>query len=842
MGHMQRGSKAALWLSAALIIMSVLRAGLAEAQTGLNSQMQRVVARFVEQTGYSVLGVGSWIRGQGFNPATSDFDMRLVIPEGSTPAEQLRRWQQAKQQLAQMIRQEFGAQADNILARTNLYAPNQLMRGVEDAADAMRRFQNLNTVPNLAHTGPVTPQTTMRYAEGLYGRGAETYIQQYEQAAGRLFYNNNGRCVTGLSELAHLGEGAARFTAAGTANTAGQWAEHLMQAVQQGDGRLAAKYLERLERDLIKSRSLLRLPLDEAYRGELQKLRDLLKQAPGRLASVSDDVARLALRGHAEAALLRGMEEAGPVRRAFLRVMLDGLQARSELGKLLTRVMEKIPSAIDAENTVNFIVFALGTKATAQSIGRGDNFFESLQNVSGEINPLKIVGPLKLIGPALLLEITAAIINEARAGGYELAASFQEAWDLMGGIYTSWGGADVDPDPRRQLSLEDLVARIHTEERLQAIVYAQCLRAATTNLGGAEEKTDQSRAEAIFARCYPVIRDAWRWQRDCLMTEYLRLGSEIVHTPLIIYYKPTEPKPGERIICEARSYDGKLGERLRRMNEIIRVLYGPGSFVGDFYYWDPAGERVEDRMWQRSFVFDKPGKYPVKVRLEIVPQTRMAPAQTEPRVVMRRQIDAVVEIDIGGAQDTSVILTGSDIRLNDEIKETQELVIDFRESGAAWTDLMKRFAVTITKRGSLFLRAPGAKRDDLIFNPKLSKTFYSFYAIPAGVSGRVELQYGTSVNPDKGNIALGDTANTTCAWAFAPSKIVYRVRHSLNGQDNEKEQPGPVFQLDFKLRPQEAYEINIEAHLPFRKAFSTGKQNEEILRLPVGTIVLNCEK
>jgi hypothetical protein len=629
------------------ILGGLLAAAPLPAQTSLNVRMQKVLGKFVETTGNSIMGVGSWISGKGFNPTSSDFDMRLVISQGGTEAQQLARWQQARTQMANLIREEFGSDAANILNRTNLYAPNQLMQGVENAADAMERFQSLKTVPNLAHSGPVTPATTAKYAEGLYGSGAQTYVQGYERGAGRLFYSNNGKCVTGLSELAHLGEGAPTYTAAGTANTAGQWAEHALDELKAGRGDKVAKYLERLERDLVKSRSLSRLPADDAFRNQIRSLRDLLKQSPGKLADVGDDVAKLLVRGRAEAAILQGFESAGPVRQAYLRVMLDGVALKNKVGDLVSKVMAKIPSGVNAESTMNFIVFCIGTKAVAESAGRGDDPIEMVNNVATAINPLKLVGPLKMVGPALLAEIVTEIILEARAGGYSMAAGFQGAWDLMEGIYSAWGRCGVDPDPRRKLTLADMVANFQDESKLEAIVYAQCIRASTRNLGSANEQHDEGVANAIFAKCWPTIRDAWRWERDLLTTEYLQLGSEVVHTPLVIYYTPKSPKPGERVVCTARSADGKLGERLERMRQIIRILYGRGSGVADNYYWEPSGMPVEDYWWQRGFTFAAPGKYAVKVRLEVAPYTSFG--KTEPRVMLRRTVPAMVEVAVEGA-------------------------------------------------------------------------------------------------------------------------------------------------------------------------------------------------
>jgi hypothetical protein len=219
----------------------------------------------------------------------------------------------------------------------------------------------------------------------------------------------------------------------------------------------------------------------------------------------------------------------------------------------------------------------------------------------------------------------------------------------MAGIYSVEGRVSVDPDPRRKLTLADLVAKFKHERKLEAIVYAHCLRASARDAGSATGAADASVADAIFARCWPVIRDAWRWERDALTSEFLIIGSEVVHTPMVIYYTPTTPKPGERIVCEVGSYDGRQGERIRRMNEIIRTLYGSGSFVASSYFWEPGGALVGNLDWQRAYTFDKPGKYTVKVRLEVTPYTNHT--ETEHRVMLRRTVPALVDIVVGDPAD-----------------------------------------------------------------------------------------------------------------------------------------------------------------------------------------------
>ncbi len=777
---------------------------------GYDIRMQRVLLRFVETSGFPVLGVGSWISGNSFNPQNSDFDMRLVAPQGGTQAQQLARWQQARGQLAQMIRQEFGQDAGNVLSRTNLYPPNQLMQGVENAEDALERFQKLKTAPNLAHHGPVTPGTPGCATEGVYGAGGQTYVQGYERKAGRLFYSNNGKAVTGLSELAHLGEEAPRYTAGGTANTAGQFAVKGLEELAAGRGDKVAKQLNRMLEALVKSRSMSRLPQDEAFRKSLEEMGKLLKNSPEKLAEVSDDVARLLTRGRAEAALLRGFENAGPIRRAYLRVMLDGVQAKSKLAELLHRVMKAAPDCASAENAINFLVFAIGTRATAQAAGGGD-MMETLGTACEHLKWMKAFGPL------FMMEITTAILTEAHDTGLDLAASSQEAWDLMAGIYTAEGRVMVDPDRRRHLTLADLVARYQYEREVAAIVMAHCLRASTRDLGEATGQADQGTAEALFARCWPVIRAAWLWERDSLVTEYLNLGSEVVHTPLLIYHKPTQPQPGERVVCEARSFDEKLGERLERMRQIVRLLYGKSSGLAVNYFWEPDGERTETSDWQRAFTFQERGKHTVKVRLEVAPFTKHT--ETEHRVMLRREVPALVEVVVGGEAKPDGVTPDDSARPAVHQAWEGNGRVTLRNTGSprgtpdperetAGADTY--FAVPVSTRCQLLLHPAGASPPQLKPHPwdgllPLRDT----YQVPAGVPYRLQLIV-TTTSPGRVSDDNPDSRTRGCRVdaSLAPPRLVLNITHQVpGGETTHQEITGGAHKLEAAFQPNEHYII-----------------------------------
>ena len=786
---------------------------------GPDLRMQRVLARFVEETGHAVIGLGSWVSGVYFNPASSDFDMRLVLGEGATEAQLadvaeaqrahlLAQWREARGRLASLIRTEFGSDAGSVLARANLYPPNQLMVGVENTADAIERFERLNAVPSLSYSGPVTASTPAKYVEGLYGSGSQTWVQRYERAAGRLFYSNNGKCVTGLSELAHLGEGTATYTAAGTASTAGQWAEHAVVELEAGHGDKVAKFLDRLERDLIKSRSLSRLPLDEAYRAELRRMRDLLKNSPGRLTEVAGDVARLLSRGRAEAAILGSFENAGPLRRAYLRVMLDGVAAGNKLGTLLDQVMKKAPSWVDGENVMSFVIFSIGTHAAAQSVGRGDDVFEAMSNVFGAVNPLR------MIGPALLAETMAEIIVQAKANGYDMAAGFQDAWDLMAGIYSAWGRAGVDPDPRRTLTLADMVANFQYERSLEAIVMAQAIRASTRGLGTANAQADTGVAQAIFDECWPPIRDAWRWERDSLATEYLKLASGVVHTPVVIYYKPADPKAGETVNLEAVSATRKLSDRLERMKQIIRILYGTGSGVAVNYYWDPAGEGGEGRGWQRTMSFAEPGKHPVKVRLEVSPFA--SHTETEPRVMLKREVPALVDVEVVGDNEKKpVVPAGFGLNVTGEKKMPVSLYASYMG------DIVHSDSFNLALRSSVSIQSADMTAWPVEVAGSGPDAWRAMYDVMPGQPVHVSLSVTATASHSSLSVPVPLPSSASCTLTIPAPEVVYRItENGPGGTISEKEQRGGSYTLDYMPRKGHGITIEVYAYVNYTAKFS----------------------
>jgi len=125
-------------------VISALALGLVvlscHGQDPTNVRVQNVLKKLVASNNREVVGLGSWISGKKYNDpltgGTSDHDMRLLLPQGTPPENALAEWRATQAKLKEMVKAEFGKDADRVLSTINLYPPTQLVQGVEDGADA----------------------------------------------------------------------------------------------------------------------------------------------------------------------------------------------------------------------------------------------------------------------------------------------------------------------------------------------------------------------------------------------------------------------------------------------------------------------------------------------------------------------------------------------------------------------------------------------------------------------------------------------------------------------------------------------------------------------------------
>jgi len=620
-----------------LPIFLALSASLAWGQAD-NLRLQRAVKSFVAETGHEIAGVGSWISGVGYTAGQSDHDLRLLMPQGTSPAQARGAWREAREGLMKAIRKEFGDRADEILRKTNLYAPSQLMTAVEDAADASRVYVKVQQAPGLGHSGLVASKTQTKFVEGLYGDGSQAFTQFYEQQKGRLFYKSGNVCVAGATDLTHFEEGRALFTVSGTAHTAQQWGDHVLEALAEGDTRVVNKQLARLERDLAKSRQLAGMTTNTSLRGELQEVQRLLNAAPERARELTGRIRDLVARAQSEAGMLKVFGSSGPLRQGIVRIVMDAVSAGNDLGKLLQKAYAPVSRHVTFENFCKVAVAYFAVKQISRAYA--DGWLATAKEA---------VAFYTLLPTGTLMLITDTILEQAKENGYILVAGSQEAWDLMAGVYSAWGRAGIDPDPRRRFTLDDLVSNYQTEAPLKTLIYSQSLRASCRNLGGIGDDIDRSVADAIYEKCLPVILQAWNWQRDELFGEYTDLARTIQHAPLLIFYTPAPVSTANgpvTVTATARSLAPQLSEQLERLDKIIKLLCGKRAAVPVDYEWIPAGSGDAERTSNRKFTFTQPGIYPLKAHLRLWP---VAPGiEPSNRLLIRRDVWAEADIEVTG--------------------------------------------------------------------------------------------------------------------------------------------------------------------------------------------------
>lgn len=599
-------------------ILTFLLTAMVPAQTvPTNVRMQNVVKAFSQRTGQQVIGLGSWISGTNYNDVlkggASDHDLRLVIQRsGLTPAQAQQEWQAARRVLRDLVTQEFGKDAGKILGVTNLYPPNQLMKGVEDAADAMQRFQKLGQVPNLGYAAPVNAATPKHLAEGLYGDGAQVWTQMYEHKTGRLFYTVDGRVYTGMVDLSHLAEGQGKYSIGGMANTSMQWVEHAEEELSLRRGDRVGKYLERLERDLGKAKDMARVGGDSAWTAEIRDLSRRLKANPGALNQFEGRVTALLKRSHMESAILGRLAKAGPVQGAVLKAAMAGIAAKNQFGQMLSAAAQKIPMDRVIQGVIAIVVVQSGSRIAGEA---------------GLLEALRQEAPWMAGLPAgVLMGLTNAILDGAKAGGFDLVASYQDPWDLLSGNFTAAGRVSVDDG--RPYTVEELVKRVHTEEALSNFVHGRAAQAAYRGFQGrVSSGTDSQVAESIFKKCHPPILRAWQTRREQLRMEYLDLAEGLRRTVFPIVVTPSSAKlpKGGRVDVLAEALppkDGTLGHDLDRMKEILTWLQGGRPYALVTYGW--AGGQPGQREAQRQYTFREGGTQPVVCNVEIgVNESRM---------------------------------------------------------------------------------------------------------------------------------------------------------------------------------------------------------------------------
>ncbi len=570
-------------------------------------RMQKVIRQFVKDSGHEIVGVGSWITGGNYRDildtnnliTASDHDLRLILSNGTKTEEAIAKWKTVRSQLTMYIRNEFRSEADLVLVKTNLYAPNQAMIAIEDVEDARAFFVKYNEVPNLGYHGPVTLDAAKKHAEGLYGHGAKAWTQSYERSAGKRFYRAQGQVFTSGTQFLHEMEETALSTPAGATNTARQWIDHALESMVKEDGRSVGKHLERLERDIAKSKVLLGMSVDEAFRTEAKTLAAQLKNNPASLNYVRDRVKQLLQRSSVETAILSRFEGSSKTQQAMLRLLLGAIQGGEEAGKKLLELANKVPVAT--------IMDALARLFSAYEMGiayEKADYLKALAAMHMQLDPFAI---------GILAEITYQCIESAKDAGVTWVANRQNCEDLMQGIYA---GGNFEAEGTA-ITDDELFLRYKNEEEFKEFVMKRAEEASKRNLGKKNDEYDAKVAEAKFAKCYPSISAVWKARRERLAAEYNQLFQELNASPIVLVHAPTplsvdsvtKKATATVMVIESKEDAAKMA----RMKKLAYELTNQIPTLHCYYAWSPHGKETSDTQ-KRIFEYSQPGFYTVEVK------------------------------------------------------------------------------------------------------------------------------------------------------------------------------------------------------------------------------------
>jgi hypothetical protein len=577
----------------------------------------------VKSTGVEAIGVGSWTSQKKYKgPLTggsSDHDMRVVMTGQTDAGELAANWKRFQTSLKDNIRSAGKARGlsdveiNKLINSTNVYPPDQLVAGVESAADAQRLFTRTGTKPSLGNE-PV---------EGIWGQGSKMYKQYYEEKSGKLFYvdEKTKKVMTGATDLTHLTEGLELATTAGEVNKAGQWAEKVLEQLDKGDLPKVAKQAERLRTAVNKARGLERLGQRIDY------LDDIVS---GRITD-PDKVRAAIAKAQQETKLLLTLSEATSSRdRQLLKAILS-----EDAGKLakMKGVFWKYSSKVPMDKLLRGFQLAMYyARVNDVSAMAGEDFNTAVLRTFPEL------GYLAGFVPGLMMDISVAVLEGARAGAYGIVTAFQECTDLVEGIHSVKGREAVN----QGMTVDQMVARYTDTKddraKMMAFIWYQAAQASYREENGAWV-ADPAIQNSLYQKCAGRIVQQWQERRLEKIDEFNKLfrdfdrmmtrGKAVIaldpDRPAIalVSQAPKGPKSATIVAGAKLSQDeGKVNDLYKRMASVLAGLEGSkGSplFLSARYAMslDNGQAVAEYGPFQRSYSFSQTGEHSLRLATEV---------------------------------------------------------------------------------------------------------------------------------------------------------------------------------------------------------------------------------
>lgn len=564
--------------------------------SGTRLDVAMSVIQTVKRAGGKVVAVGSWVSGNKYlDPllgGTSDHDLRVVF-EGSEELA-IARYRTLRREIISQINQRFGPDAGKVLNSINLYPPEVLLEGIDDAGQALQKLEKLGINPNLG--GAIT--------EGLWGKGAKAFRDAYEAAAGRLIWKEGNVIRSGFADLLPaFGEKVGIYTIQGSGNTAKQFADKIDDALRAGDAKSVYKQLGRLRDSLKKGRDLGRFSqasylddllnrLDDCCKDDLKKLATEINN-PAFRESLSSGLQRA--RFEAEV-LLRYAAETNPQNIQILREMLQGTQW-SRFREAFLNYAGKVTEAggklrVDLALKGFFHVLAAYQVYDYYKKATQADLEGLLQNAL--LDATFLVSPSFVVGFVPL--ILKAILDDAIDYGYALITTQQDCQDLIAGIYEVKGRESLDVNQRAERSVQQLANEYTDQSKVEAVV-ALHARNATIRNGQEDPKAEK----ILYDRCSKEIVDRWRWRRIEQIAEAIdilkKIESDFNATNLIGKSTPEEvwilPEQTAKVDVGAtlEGNTAAIQQKLAQFEKTIKPLGGTENLVGvsinQRYRWMP---------------------------------------------------------------------------------------------------------------------------------------------------------------------------------------------------------------------------------------------------------------
>ena len=640
------------------------------ADMGDDALMRELCKKFVaENPQYEIVGLGSWIQGN-YRPGHSDHDMRLILKDSANMSadDMAASWGEAQRKFAEMGRKELGDKAPDLLKRTNIYAPEKLMQGVENADDAAKLFHKYQITPNVSNPGKSISAEAAKIAagDGTFGDTA-AYRQNYESKAGKVFYGNGkGKAFIGEVDLVHMAEGYGKYSPSALGGTSSTWSRLAAEAMEKGDTKSTAKYLSRIREELRKARDLMRIGADADMDKELRTListlekgskvnGSVLKSAISRCATQAEFFRTVDLNNPRQARLIASLVEKARWDSSFLGKMGDALNSMGDAFNRVGDAVNKIPVAE--------IVNVMGQVMDAYSIYAGSEEIASGKRTLAEVLAREVPGLVSL--PAgIAATITQAVLDEAEAFGARLMASQQTAENLLAGILTV-RGREVNflSENLRGWTIDEVAEKIHTEAGLDAFVWHLSQRASTK--GERTSRYDEAIAKEVFDSCWPKILSMWQDKRREFYMEYLALANKLMSGTYRMTYAPNPAKLKKsgkgyaplrvRVRVDSSGWGGditseSLDAHMARMKVLARKLTGDTGLKAGagIRFETPGGEGGE--AWH-AYTFTKPGEYPVEAKVWFfVDGERLSSAQGFESLRISESLTVSVTVEVKGEE------------------------------------------------------------------------------------------------------------------------------------------------------------------------------------------------